>query len=134
MAERKQLNFGHTFGHALEVASGHKIPHGLAVASGMRAALLFESFDRKLSEGEQVLLAYTRTLVDGIEQCIQEKGIDWVIFQQAFKGDKKHTESAYCLVLPNPSGGVRVELIEKSVVLLQKIVSAQKLSLGSDLS
>ena len=40
MAERKQLNFGHTFGHALEVGSDHGIPHGLAVASGMRAALL----------------------------------------------------------------------------------------------
>lgn len=32
---RRTLNYGHTFGHALEAVSHHAIPHGLAVAWGM---------------------------------------------------------------------------------------------------
>jgi 3-dehydroquinate synthase len=32
---RRILNFGHTFGHALEAVTDHGIPHGLAVAWGM---------------------------------------------------------------------------------------------------
>lgn len=33
--ERKVLNYGHTFGHALESASNYFIPHGIAVIFGM---------------------------------------------------------------------------------------------------
>ena len=33
--ERKVLNYGHTFGHALESASNYFIPHGIAVLYGM---------------------------------------------------------------------------------------------------
>lgn len=32
---RRTLNYGHTFGHALEAITNHAIPHGLAVAWGM---------------------------------------------------------------------------------------------------
>lgn len=32
---RQILNFGHTFGHAIELLSGYKTPHGEAVAIGM---------------------------------------------------------------------------------------------------
>lgn len=35
--ERRQLNLGHTLGHALEVMSGYRLSHGAAVAIGMRA-------------------------------------------------------------------------------------------------
>lgn len=38
---RRQLNFGHTFGHAFEAASGFELPHGQAVALGMLAMLRF---------------------------------------------------------------------------------------------
>jgi shikimate kinase/3-dehydroquinate synthase len=36
--ERRHLNLGHTFGHALEVASGYRLAHGAAVAIGLRSA------------------------------------------------------------------------------------------------
>jgi 3-dehydroquinate synthetase len=36
--ERRQLNLGHTIGHALEAASGYRLPHGAAVALGLRGA------------------------------------------------------------------------------------------------
>lgn len=34
---RRQLNLGHTLGHALEVASNYRLPHGAAVILGLRA-------------------------------------------------------------------------------------------------
>lgn len=40
---RKLLNFGHTFGHALEAATGYRIPHGIAVAWGARLAVNLSS-------------------------------------------------------------------------------------------
>lgn len=39
--ERLVLNFGHTFGHALEAATSNRLPHGLAVAFGIDIANVF---------------------------------------------------------------------------------------------
>ena len=38
LRERMLLNYGHTFGHALEAASGFHIPHGIVVTVGMEMA------------------------------------------------------------------------------------------------
>jgi 3-dehydroquinate synthase len=38
---RALLNFGHTFGHAIEALAGHQLPHGEAVAVGMTMAFDF---------------------------------------------------------------------------------------------
>jgi 3-dehydroquinate synthase len=32
---RRHLNYGHTFGHALESVTSHRVPHGLAISWGM---------------------------------------------------------------------------------------------------
>jgi 3-dehydroquinate synthase len=130
LAERKQLNFGHTFGHALEVGSDHGIPHGLAVASGMRAALLFESQTRDLSGVEKQLFDYTSMLIPSVSERWPVSAIDWDIYANAFNADKKHGVSDYCLILPNSSGGVRVQHIPKSDSALNKIIEAQKMSLS----
>jgi 3-dehydroquinate synthase len=54
--ERKFLNYGHTFGHALESVSNHKIPHGLAVILGcMIATKLAYKLDYKVNNYETIL-------------------------------------------------------------------------------
>ena len=40
---RALLNFGHTFGHAIEAAAGHQVMHGEAVSVGMILALRLSS-------------------------------------------------------------------------------------------
>lgn len=55
---RKILNFGHTFGHAIEVYS--KCPHGISVSIGMLAAMYLST--RKLGLSEDVYNTYFRWL------------------------------------------------------------------------
>ena len=57
---RAILNYGHTAGHALEVASGFRISHGRSVAFGMRVAaqiaLAMDLCSKRLVESQDELL------------------------------------------------------------------------------
>ncbi|MBQ8702930.1 MAG: 3-dehydroquinate synthase [Bacteroidales bacterium] len=55
---RKILNFGHTFGHAIEVY--RQLPHGIAVGIGMRVAMYLSV--KKLGLGEEVYRTYSQWL------------------------------------------------------------------------
>jgi len=55
---RKILNFGHTFGHAIEVYRG--LPHGIAVGIGMQAAMYLSV--KKTGLSEEIYKAYSRWL------------------------------------------------------------------------
>ena len=103
-AERQQLNFGHTFGHALEAATDFRVPHGVAVAVGMVAACDFAG----RPGASPRLRGYLVALLGEVHELDRLTGVvDWAKFRAAFDGDKKHGRAAYRLVLPD-DGGVHV--------------------------
>lgn len=101
---RKLLNFGHSFGHALESASDYRIPHGVAVLIGMIAAS--QHPHSEVSAETQTLiassLAFCKIIGEEIEAEISN--VDFGKFSQALAKDKKNTNSDLVLILPSSSG------------------------------
>ncbi len=101
---RKLLNFGHSFGHALESASKYKIPHGVAVLLGMIAACQHP----KSYQGKETntlidkCLAFSGSIGGIIESDISS--IDFEKFARALKKDKKNTDTSLVLILPSKTG------------------------------
>jgi 3-dehydroquinate synthase len=102
---RAILNFGHTFGHALEGLTGHEIPHGLAVAWGVdvatyvaarRGMMPQESASRVHAFIERY---YARPLAR------RHSGAELV---RAMGTDKKAASGGVKLILPAAIGDLRV--------------------------
>ena len=93
---RRNLNFGHTFGHGLEFASGGRIPHGIAVAYGILLANDYAAQRGTLSPATRTRVErVVRSLVDGSELA-QVSG------QAVFRGmtkDKKRSDDQIELIL-----------------------------------
>ncbi len=116
--ERLLLNFGHTFGHAIEGASHYAIPHGIAVGIGILCSLAFQrergiSFDKveRIAIFEQHLHAMVTSL-PAIREHLAAVSIDDVM--ERFASDKKHTGHQFTLILVNGAGDVVLEQIAKS--------------------
>jgi len=101
---RKLLNFGHSFGHALESASDYKIPHGVAVMLGMIAATQHPL--SKESNETQILVETSLTYIREISHEIIDEisNIDYEKFSLSLAKDKKNTNMDLVLVLPKTKG------------------------------
>jgi 3-dehydroquinate synthase len=111
-AERRLLNYGHTWGHALESATAYAVPHGLAVAIGMLASHQF----MEQPEASERLASHSKALLAGVVSADQLNGFDETKFLDAFRGDKKHGRHNYNLIVPpqskweSPQGVVEISL------------------------
>jgi 3-dehydroquinate synthase len=89
--ERKYLNFGHTFGHALETTSQNNLPHGIAVILGSMIA------SRIASKLEYKVPNYNQLLEKGIELInkanikLEQSWFDLESLLEIVKSDKKST-------------------------------------------
>lgn len=110
--ERRLLNLGHSFGHAVERCSQYSLSHGEAVAIGMsmiaRAAAKRGLCDAKAAEEIESLLQ-TLGLPTECSFSVSE-------LADAVRHDKKREADALWLVVPREIG--RCELIEVPVLEL----------------
>lgn len=95
-AERRLLNFGHTWGHALESATAFAIPHGLAVAIGMLAAIRFTG----QQSSSIALWNHCLALLSPVIEAAQLQSFNPERFLQAFRADKKHSPGQFHLIVP----------------------------------
>ena len=108
--KRKFLNFGHTFGHAIELCSNFEIPHGRAVAIGMVMASQYAA-ERELCDWD---------LVDRIENIFNQLEVDLTCdiaeedIWNAMATDKKRAGSELTLILPKAIGEVDYHVVELS--------------------
>jgi 3-dehydroquinate synthase len=101
------LNFGHTWGHALELATSFAIPHGLAVAIGMLAAIRFT----QEQPSSAALWNHCLALLSPVIELTQLQAFNPDRFLQAFRADKKHSPGHIHLIVPTAAAaeGLGVE-------------------------
>jgi 3-dehydroquinate synthase len=136
--ERLLLNFGHTFGHAIEGASNYGIAHGIAVGLGIFCALAFsrqstedgsELYAEAPAVGElEVHLSSIFRSVPDLSSKLAGLSLDDVM--KRFESDKKHQQDDYVLILVEPSGKVVIKKIQKSPAAVRRIRSAIESTVG----
>ncbi|MFZ2385271.1 MAG: 3-dehydroquinate synthase [Candidatus Omnitrophota bacterium] len=105
---RMALNFGHTFGHALEAAGKfRRYNHGEAVGWGISCAL-------RVSEKLGILEDYSvrrraEALLRAYHLPVKVRGVDPLSLLAAFNKDKKFIGSMTRMVLLEGAGSIKVE-------------------------
>lgn len=134
-AERLLLNFGHTFGHAIEGASHYRISHGVAVGVGVLCALrLGELLGRHYRQAPRVhsLGAHFRTLLDEVPGLGKElAAIPVSDLLDRFAADKKHRSDKYSIIVVTDSADVELLRVPKDYHFVKLVESAVKDVVGS---
>jgi 3-dehydroquinate synthase len=119
LGPRLLLNFGHTFGHAIEAATDFKITHGVAVGMGMLAEIKLASLTGITADGSERVtnlrkyIAYLLNQIPGMTKAITSMDLESAV--RAFKSDKKHRNNAYTVIMPNSLGFLQREYLQNSL-------------------
>jgi 3-dehydroquinate synthase len=128
--ERLLLNFGHTFGHAIEGATHFAVSHGIAVGLGILCAIEFERQRGVSYDG----IARVKMLEDHLHAMISEvpelskpiSAMDVEDVLERFGSDKKHGPEHFTLILIGAGGDVELRRIEKSAAVKGDVERAIK--------
>ena len=118
---RRILNYGHTFGHAIETASNYSIPHGMAVMLGMLVVN-----DLEVIDSSENFRLKTRTLIDSLctRGATAQVNPDQVV--DLIWRDKKVVGTQINLVLARDFGGLEIHAAEIDEDLRHRAINAIK--------
>jgi 3-dehydroquinate synthase len=134
--ERLLLNFGHTFGHALEAGTDFAIAHGIAVGVGMVIAIEYAKQNNHLNqEGlgrAQMLSNHVRLMIaESLSELVANfPKLDLVQIVEKFDHDKKHQTNSYRMIIPKEGGALTIINQDKTEEVRQKITKAYQSGLN----
>lgn len=102
---RRILNYGHTFGHALEALTAHEVPHGLAVAWGIDLVNYLATRRGLLAETDyqEVHAFIQRHLPWRLKQSVAAAALI-----QGSRRDKKVADGQVSLILAERPGSLKI--------------------------
>jgi 3-dehydroquinate synthase len=119
---RRILNFGHTFGHALEAETGYsRLLHGEAVGFGMLAATELARRLQMLSDSDAAEIVETTRIYGPIPGV---NGVTAEALAARLVSDKKTVQGKVHFVLPDRIGHVVVRSDVDKALVLESIRSA----------
>jgi len=108
---RKILNYGHTFGHAIETVTGYRrYKHGEAVAIGMIAASFLAD---RLGVGNSDLIARQASLLAALGLPTRFPRLNPDEIMKVLYSDKKVVGGEVHCILPEKMGSVSVQKVER---------------------
>jgi len=115
---RNVMNYGHSFGHAIETATNYGIPHGIAVTIGMDlanfvAAELGISSIQHFERMHNVLVKNSKTF--------RQVHISVDRLMVALSKDKKNSTTQLRLILPGKDGYIGIGLYDNNDELVKTI-------------
>jgi 3-dehydroquinate synthase len=107
--ERRFLNFGHTFGHALESSSNYIIPHGIGVVIGSIISIIIsKKLEYEIDNYDDIINIGTELIKNsGIK--FKKKWFDFDKLIQIVKNDKKSNGKLIMVLINN---GPIIEVVE----------------------
>lgn len=135
--ERLLLNFGHTFGHAIEAGSDFGITHGIAVGIGMVVAVEYAKQAQLLTslgiDHAEHLISHVKSMLgDGLRNVVANPPkIDLELIMEQFNNDKKHRTELYRMVVPKGDGELVLISAPKTEIVRSDIELAYQAGLAA---
>jgi 3-dehydroquinate synthase len=112
--ERLLLNYGHTFGHAIEACTDFAVPHGIAVGLGVLITIDYSIRHKLLSAAgleralqlKDATLNLLKDVVDALRTPLAR--LNDADMLKRFGADKKHRADHYRIIVPAGDGALEL--------------------------
>ena len=128
--ERLLLNFGHTFGHAIEASTNFEVHHGIGVGVGMLIAAVYAKLTGSLTRAGEFAVAplaehiEAMLMPDAGRQIGMPRNIDLNSTLEKFNYDKKHKTDFFRMVIPEKDGQLALISVDRNPREQEKIMVA----------